>query len=407
MKILFISDNFPPEVNAPASRTFDHCQEWVKAGVEVTVITCAPNFPQGKVYEGYKNIWRREETIEGIRVVRVWSYIAANEGFMRRILDYVSFACTATWAALFERFDLIVATSPQFFAATAGYATSVLKRRPWVMEVRDLWPESIRAVGAMKSGRLYDLLERLEMFLYKKARGIVVVTDAFRQNLMERGVVPGKIEVIKNGVHLDAYAPGICDADLKEKLGLTGKFVLAYIGTHGMAHALDFIVKASLRLPPQVRILLIGDGAEKEKLLQLRASLDASKVVMLASVPKGEVGRYIGLCDVALVNLRKSDTFKSVIPSKIFENASMLKPILLGVEGESAALLESYQAGLCFEPENEADFCRAVERMMEDKAAYKVWQTGCEKLARDFDRKKLAQHMLAFLQKNALPSHPT
>ena len=393
MRILFLTDNFPPEVNAPASRTFEHCREWVQQGVQVTVITCAPNFPQGKVYEGYKNKLYQKEVIEGITVIRVWSYITANEGFVKRILDYISFAIMATLASLFQKFDLIIATSPQFFTAVAGYAVSVLKRRPWVMEVRDLWPESIRAVGALSNDRMFRMLERLELFLYKKDRQVVVVTDSFKENLEARGIPSDKIIVIKNGVLLDQFKPQEKDLELLQSLNLEGKFVIAYLGTHGMAHALDFVIRSSLRLPDNVCVLLIGDGAEKSKLLELKQALKAEQVQMLPPVPKSAIARYISVTDVALVNLRKSDTFKSVIPSKIFENAAMLKPVLLGVEGESQAIIEKYGAGVCFDPENELAFQNALQRIMHPDN-YLKFQQGCIPLAQDFNRKLLAKKML-------------
>ena len=205
MRILFLSDNFPPEVNAPASRTFEHCREWVKAGHQVTVITCNPNFPQGKLFAGHTNrLMPRRDTVEGIEVVRVWSYITANEGFAKRVLDYLSFAFTAFLAGLRERPDVIVATSPQFFTTLAGAALSMVKNRPWIFEVRDLWPESIAAVGAMKTGALLRWLEKLELALYRHADRVVVVTDAFKRNLAGRGIDPAKIGVVTNGVLLDS-----------------------------------------------------------------------------------------------------------------------------------------------------------------------------------------------------------
>jgi glycosyltransferase involved in cell wall biosynthesis len=397
MRILFLTDNFPPEVNAPASRTFEHCREWVNAGHQVTVITCAPNFPQGKVYTGYQNKLYQVEEMSGIRVIRVWSYITANEGFVKRILDYISFAVMAVFAGLFKRCDLIVATSPQFFTAVGGCVLAFLKRKPWVMEVRDLWPESIRAVGAMQDGRVYRLLERLELFLYRHARAVVVVTDAFKENLRSRGIREEKIYVIKNGVLLDQFSPRPKDAALVAELGLEGKFVLAYLGTHGMAHALDFVLRASAALPEEVRVLLIGDGAEKAKLLKIKENEGYHKVLMLPSVTKSEIARYIAISDVALVNLQKSDTFKTVIPSKIFENAAMQKPILLGVEGESKALIEQYGAGLCFEPENEIDFLEKTMHLR-DQIIYDKCQIACSRLAQDFNRKTLAVRMLDILR---------
>lgn len=399
MNILFLSDNFPPEVNAPAHRTFEHCKEWQRQGAKVTVITCAPNFPQGEVYEGYRNRLYQTEHIDGIKVVRVWSFITANEGTMKRILDYVSFAFTAFIASLFHRSDIIVATSPQFFTAVGGYLSSLFKRKPWVMEVRDLWPESIKAVGAMEEGRMLSFLEKLELFLYRQADAIVVVTDAFRENIMRRGIPGDKIHVIKNGVQLEDYRPRPCDSALQAELGLEGKYVVGYLGTHGMSHKLEFILECAAETTmPNVHYLFIGDGAEKAKLLKLKEKLKLGNVTMLDPVTKDEVARYISLTDLALVPLKRSDTFKTVIPSKIFENAAMQKPILLGVEGESKALIESYRAGLCFEPENKADFLDKLSRLVGDFRFYEYCQEGCQRLAQDFDRRQLAMRMLDILQ---------
>lgn len=164
MNILFLSDNFPPEVNAPATRTYEHCREWVRMGVQVTVVTCAPNYPAGKVFPGYRNRLRAVETVDGIRVVRLWSYITANEGILKRTLDYLSFAGTSLLGSLLEEADVIVATSPQFFTALSGFGLSLFKRKPWIFELRDLWPESIKTVGAMRDGSALHLLKRLDFF---------------------------------------------------------------------------------------------------------------------------------------------------------------------------------------------------------------------------------------------------
>ena len=230
MHILFLTDNFPPEVNAPASRTFEHCREWVLAGHRVTVITCAPNFPNGKVFEGYRNhLWQKED-VAGICVVRVWSYITANEGFVKRVADYLSFMGAAVVGALFiPKVDVIVGTSPQFFTACAAYVVSKVKNVPWVFELRDIWPESIRAVGAMRDSRALDLLEKLEMFLYHKASAIVSVTNAFREKLVFRGVDRNKISVVTNGVDISRFSPRHKDSELVSRLGLERKFVAGYI----------------------------------------------------------------------------------------------------------------------------------------------------------------------------------
>jgi len=197
MHILFLTDNFPPEGNAPASRTYEHAREWVKLGHEVTIITGAPNFPEGKVYEGYKNDWYSKELLDGIEVRRVKTYITANEGFVKRILDFVSFMVSGFIAGLFvKKPDVIIGTSPQFFTAVGAWALAAVRFKPFVFELRDIWPASIITVGAMKKGFIIKLLERLEIFLYKRASLIISVTESFKVELMERGVEGDKIKVV-------------------------------------------------------------------------------------------------------------------------------------------------------------------------------------------------------------------
>ncbi|MDD4649615.1 MAG: glycosyltransferase family 4 protein, partial [Desulfoplanes sp.] len=361
MKILFLTDNFPPEVNAPASRGYEHCQEWIRCGAEVTVITCAPNFPQGRVYNGYKNRLFSRENMDGINVIRVWSYISANKGFVRRTLDYMSFALTGFIAGFFQRADVVLTTSPQFFTNFAGYGLALFRRKPWVFELRDLWPESIRTVGAMKESKILDFFEKMELKFYRRADRVVVVTPAFKRNLVSRGIRSGKIDVIPNGVNPDLFKPMERDRALEEELGLQGKFVIAYIGTHGMAHSLEFIVRSLAKIDdPDIHFLFVGDGAKKQDVLKAAQEAGVTNATFLPPVPKDQVGRYISLSDVALVPLIKSDTFKTVIPSKIFESAAMRKPILLGVEGQAREIVEEHGAGICFEPENEGDFLEKV-----------------------------------------------
>jgi len=399
MKLLFITDNFPPETNAPATRTYEHCKEWVKKGTEVTIITCAPNFPQGKVYEGYKNRLFQKEEIDGIEVIRVWSYITANEGFSKRVLDYVSFAFMAFWAGLFQKYDVIIATSPQFFTTWTASALSKIRRKPWIFELRDLWPESIRTVGAMKQSRVLDWLKKVELWLYKDAAKVVAVTDAFKQNLIDRGIDAEKIEVVTNGANLELYEKREKDENLLSFLGLEGKFVVGYIGTHGMAHSLDFIATAISKIEDDsIHFLFVGGGAAKAGLVASVEKRGLKNVTLLDPVAKAEVPGYLSIIDVSLAPLKKSDTFKTVIPSKIFEASAMGKPTLLGVEGQAQEIMEHYGAGICFEPENEKDFLDKVKLLKDDKALYRACVSGCERLAEDFDRKKLAEKMLSIIR---------
>jgi len=399
LKILFITDNFPPEVNAPATRTFEHCKRWMESeDVEITVITCAPNFPHGKVYEGYKNKLYQKENVDGIEVIRVWSYITANSGFVKRVLDYVSFAASAFFVGLFQKHDVIIATSPQFFTTWTGWALSKVRRKPWIFELRDLWPESIKTVGAMEQGRIIDTLEKIELGLYRDADKVVAVTDAFKANLISRGIEAEKIEVVTNGSNMELFSPRVKDEKLLEELQLEGKFVIGYIGTHGMAHSLDFIVRSIVKIEdPQIHFLFIGDGAMKANIVTLAEASQLKNITFLDPVSKEEVPRYLSICDVSLAPLKKEDNFKTVIPSKIFEASAMQKPTLLGVEGQAQEIIETYDAGLCFEPENEQDFLEKLEQIRDEKR-YKALQEGCVKLAKVYDRKRLADKMLEIVR---------
>jgi len=397
MRILFISDNFPPEVNAPASRTYEHTKEWVKAGNRVTVITCAPNFPNGKVYKGYKNRLYQKELIDGIEVIRVWSYITPNRGFLKRILDYFSFAISSFFAGLFIECDLIVATSPQFFTTWSAWALSKIKRKPWVFELRDIWPESIKSVGVMKHKFLIDSLEKIELALYRDSAKVIAVTDSFKSNLIKRGIEPKKIEVITNGANLELFKPRVESKELLRELNLEDKFIVGYIGTHGLAHGLDFILNSISKIDSSnLHFLFIGDGAKKRELIDLANRLNLKNITFLEPIPKSKVPEYLSIIDVSLIPLKKSDTFKSVIPSKIFEASAMLKPILLGVEGEAKEIVESYRAGLTFEPENERDFLEKL-RLIQDENLYNTLKKGCRVLARDYSRRALAKKMLNIL----------
>jgi glycosyltransferase involved in cell wall biosynthesis len=400
MHILFLTDNFPPEVNAPASRTFEHCREWVRAGHHVTVVTCVPNFPQGKVFEGYRNRLLQSEDIEGIRVIRVWSYITANEGFVKRTLDYLSFMLSAILASMFvRRVDLVVGTSPQFFTVCAAYAVSRLKRVPYVFELRDIWPESIKAVGMMQESVAFRLLERIEMFLYRKAALIVSVTHSFKHILESRGVDGAKITVVTNGVDMSRFKPMRKDATLVRELGLEGKFVAGYVGTHGLAHRLETLLDAADRVRRQpggelFHFILLGDGACKQALQEEAIRRGLNNVTFIDSVPKEQVARYWSLLDAAIIHLRKTALFKSVIPSKLFECMGMGVPVLHGVEGESADIVREEGVGRVFEPENAEQLVTNLRLLQQDSAAYDGYRSRCLDAAKKYDRSALAMKML-------------
>ena len=394
MHILFLSHYFPPEVNAPATRTYEHCKAWVKLGHKVTVVSCVPHHPMGKAYPGYKNKVYQVENKDGIRSIKILTYITANEGFFKRTLNYVFYMMMAISVAPFlPKADIVISTSPQFFNGLAGYFVSRLKRAAWVLEIRDLWPESILAVGAVTNKHVIKVLEGIERFVYRKADHIVSVTHAFKDHISKNGALEEDISVIRNGVDLSFFEDAPSDVEFAKHIGVEDKFVASYVGTHGMAHGLDLIIEAADRLRdhPNIVFVMAGDGSERKRLEQELIDRQLPNVRILGQLPKADMPKLWSVSDVSLVLLRKLDLFLTVIPSKIFESMAMKKPIILGVQGESQGIVEEAGAGICIEPEN-------VEQLVESILQLSNSQDICEQFGRqgavhvkaNFDRSKLA-----------------
>jgi len=406
MRILFFSHYFPPEVNAPASRTYDHCVRWARAGHDVTVVTCAPNCPDGVVFPGYKNRFRPQvETVDGVRVVRVWTYLAPNTGTVWRIANFVSYLLSAVWASLrMPRPDVVVATSPQFFCGWAGVLAGRLKRAPLVLEIRDIWPESIQAVGALGNRRLLRLLEWLERRMYGAARHIVAVGDGYRDNILRKVDVAGRISVITNGVDHRQFTPQPPDADLLRAWDLEGKFVCSYVGTIGMAHGLEVVIEAAKILRGKGRrdvvFCLVGDGAERRRLEQAAEQAGVGDLVVFPGrQPRHRIPAILASSSACLVHLKKCELFGAVIPSKIFETLAMGRPVIVGVEGEARKIVMRSGAGVAMEPDSPPSLVAAVEQLADDPiAAARQGRAARQHVIRHYNRDALASRMLRQLK---------
>jgi glycosyltransferase involved in cell wall biosynthesis/uncharacterized heparinase superfamily protein len=402
MHIVFFSHYYPPEVNAPASRTSEHCREWVRQGHDVTVVTCAPNHPSGKVYPSYRNRLYQTEWIDGVHVIRLWTFLAANEGFLLRTLNYVSYLVAVVLALpTLRRPDVIVSTSPQFFCGLAGLAARFIKRAPWVLEIRDLWPESIVTVGAMRRNWCVRLLEALEAHAYRRADRIVSLTQSFVPHIAERAGNPAKIAVITNGVDVSHFKAATDRGNTKRELGLDEKFVAAYVGTHGMAHGLETILEAAalLRDQPRIAFLLVGDGAERSRIERLKQERRLDNVLILGQRSKEAMPSIWAATDASLILLRRNELFRKVIPSKMFEAMAMRRPIVLAVEGEARALLKEAGAGIAITPESAQELAAAVARLADDPAfAAGLGASGAEHAREHYDRARLASRYLALLE---------
>lgn len=407
MKILILSDRFVPEVTAPSVRILDHARIWLKEGHEVTVVTCAPNVPRGVVFDGYENRLYQEEWIEGVRTIRVWSYMTANEGTVKRALDYVSFVVSASLQAhRFPDYDVILATSPPLFTAVGGYLIAKRSRKPWVFEVRDLWPASIKAVGA-GDGRVMQWLERLEIFLYRKADRIISLTNSFRKDITDRGISADKNDVVINGVDTERFNQNRVDFDARSLIGVPRDVFLAgYVGTTGMAHGLGTVLDAAEQCQGEpIRFLIMGDGAERVSLRRDAERRGLNNVIFKGFVAHDQMPSYLAALDAAIVHLRPDPLFHTVIPSKIFESMAMGTPILMGVEGESAEIVANADVGICFPSGDAAAMVAAARRMAGDpELRKKLASNGVLVAAASYGRKPLADAVISSLQA-AIDSH--
>ncbi len=418
MRILFFSHYYSPEGNAPATRVSALAERWAAAGHEVTVVTCAPNVPNGVVYEGYRNR-KTVETLHGVKVVRVKTYIAANKGAVKRMLNFVSYFFSALWTALrLPKADMAIATSPQIFCGYAGVWYKRLRRVPLVMEIRDIWPESMGAVGAKIPRLAYWVLEKIERAMYRACARLVTVGEGYRVRLVEKGVPKDKISIVMNGTDLSVYKPGPKNEVLLEKYGLTGKFVVSYIGTVGMACGLEVVLEAAALLdkggvqsavkagadaqecvPPKVVFVIVGDGAHRANLEEEAKKRGLTNVVFTGRQPKESMPDWINVSDASLVHLKKAELFTTVMPSKIFESAGCKKPIIMGVDGYAKELVMDAQAGLDMKPEDAESLVACVQRLVDDPdLCRQLGENAYNNIAKIHNRDQQAEDYLAILK---------
>ncbi|MBK7599775.1 MAG: glycosyltransferase family 4 protein [Acidobacteria bacterium] len=403
MKITFLCQYFPPEMGAPAARTYEHARHWAALGHEVTVITGFPNHPTGIIRPEYEGQFVKRESIDGIDLLRTWVYCAANKGFFKRVLNFLSFFFSSflLGSVMTARPDVVVGTSPQFFCAVSAYLLSVIKRAPFVFEVRDIWPQSAVELGALKNPLIIRALESIEHFLYRRARLIIVVAESTRPYLLAKGVNPDKIRIVPNGIDAQYLESATATPEeIREQYDLNGKFVVSYIGTHGMSHALDVVLKAAGRLrdDTSVRFLFVGEGAEKEKLKKLALELKLDNITFVGEQPRERLLAFYRASDVSLVPLKRLDIFKKVLPSKLFELMGVGCPVICSVEGEAAELVKRSGGGECIEPENVDSLVESIRRLEKNKELRLQMSANGRTFVREFYlRSNLAENYLEAL----------
>jgi glycosyltransferase involved in cell wall biosynthesis len=371
MRILYVSQYFPPEMGAPSVRVSELCRHFRARGHDARVLTGFPHHPGGAVYPGFRRrIWKGVETDDyhGVPVYRTWLYPAPNRGVVRRSASYATFLASAALRGALLRFrpEVVIGTSPQLLCAVAARWIARRHAARFVFEVRDLWPESLVAVKVCtESSVLYRALDRVARGLYREASKIIVVTEESRRALTGRGIPASRIGVVKGGVDTDRFHPGVPPANLPE---LNGKFVVSYLGTLGMAHSVGTILEAAELLRPcgEIHFLVAGNGAERARIVQMWREKRLSNVTILEQQPWELIPSYLALSGASIVHLARSPLFETVLPSKMFEIMAAARPVLLGVRGEAQRLLDEAQAGVACEPESAAELSRAVMRLAGD-----------------------------------------
>lgn len=371
MKILFLTQYCPPEVGAPQNRIFELAKRLKKFGHEVTILTAMPNYPKGEIFDEYKGKKVVREEMDGIKIVRTSIYATKEKSFTKRLRNYLSFTFSSvfTGAKYIEKQDVLITESPPLFLGWSGYVLSKKKKAKFVFNVSDLWPESAVKLDVLHNKALIKASTWLEEFCYKKASAVTGQTRGIVDNIVNRGFDKNKVHLITNGVDTEFFKKENRDENFRKEIGIDGKFALCYAGIHGLAQGLEVIINAAeiIKEHEGIQIVFIGDGPEKNKLIDIVKEKGLKNVSFLPIQPKTNMPKIIASMDATIIPLKKLDIFKGALPSKMFEALASELPIVLAVEGEAEKLINSAKAGIVVEPENHKEIADAILKLYNDK----------------------------------------
>ncbi|MBS1650375.1 MAG: glycosyltransferase family 4 protein [Bacteroidetes bacterium] len=400
MKLLILSQYFPPEVGAPQNRLFELAVKLNELGVDVSVLTAMPNYPQMEIYEGYKNKKYLFEKISNIKVHRTKIFVSKNKSIISRLRNYFSFVVSSAFIGkkLNENFDFLLCESPPLFLGYSAMYLAKKRKAKLIFNVSDLWPESAEKLGVVKNKLLLKLAYNLEKKLYHKSILVTGQTQGICKSIEQR--FPNiKTYWLPNGVDLDYYNPNeINKGNWREKNNFSETdFIFLYAGIIGIAQGLEIILNAAKLLSnsKNIKFVLLGSGPEKERLINISKSDKISNVFFLDAVSKQQMPGILKSIDAAIIPLRKLDLFLGAIPSKIFETLSMQVPVILGVDGEARDLfINQGKCGLFFEPENVGELAKAINKLIESpQLKIELGKRGREFVNINFNRIIIAQKL--------------
>lgn len=406
MRINLVSQYYPPEIGAPQARLSEMSATWAKYGNEVNVYTAIPNHPTGIVPEEYKGVWFRKEQLNGVNVYRHGIYVTRNKGFFKKILSHLSFMLTVFTFSVFrgKKPSVYIVSSPTFLVVISTWLMSTIRGVPFIFEVRDLWPGIFVELGVLKNKTIIRFLESVEMFLYRKSKAVVVVSHGFKENIQKRGVSPDKIYVVTNGVDLTKFnnPEEKRVKQLRSRYGFHEKdTVILYIGAHGISQNLISIIHAANRTKhiKNLKYLFVGEGADKEKIMEESKKLNLNNVLFHDGVPREEVSIHYLMADICLVPLKNIEGFKTFIPSKMFEIMASSCPIVGSVSGESAQILNDSKGALVVEPDNVEQISEAITKLHEHpQRRLELGRNGYSFVESKFNREVLAESYLSIIK---------
>lgn len=399
MKLLILTQYFPPEIGAPQNRLYELALRLQKKGVEVSVLTAMPNYPQMKIHQNYKGKCYCKETLNELKIHRAWIYVSQSKSIISRLLNYFSFVISAFFIGAFKlkKQDVLMVESPPLFLGITAYLLAKLKGAKLLFNVSDLWPESAEKLGIISNKFLLSMATKLEEFCYKKSSLISGQTQGIVNNISTR--FPNKnVYWLKNGVDINFYDVNKeieKDAWKNENNYSNEDFILFYGGIIGHAQGLEVILNAAKKLDEykNIKFVLLGNGPEKEKLIKLRDELKLTNLRFFDAVPKSEMQRIIMSTNATIIPLKRLDLFKGAIPSKIFENLALKKPIILGVEGEAEELfIKQGKCGVSFIPEDSEDLAKQILKLYNDRnLVVELGENGLKYVSENFNRDKIAE----------------
>lgn len=408
MRILFLTQYYPPETGAVQNRLSDLAKRLAKLGHQVEVLTALPSYPKGETYEGYRRRFVMTEQDQSIRIVRTWAYATKKKNFFSRILNYLSFAVLSVpvgWMAAGGA-DVVVVESPPLFLGFSGYLLSRFKRARFILNVSDLWPESAVALGMLRNRIMVRWATKAEEWLYHSANMVTGQTEGIVSSIQRR-CPSTPVHLMTNGVAPEfltqvARASNKREA-LREKFGFQGKFIVAYTGVHGLAQGLDTVVRSAdlLKQYKQIRFHFFGDGPEKSHLELSAAKNGADNVEFHPPLSAAHMPELLASIDVSVVPLKRNDLFRGALPSKLFEALGAGVPVILALNGEAKNLIEQSHGGLAVEPENPSDMAEKILRLYQNAdlrerigasgRAFVVARYNREHIARRFEEAVLLQ----------------